>query len=655
MVNFVKYIFFILLIAIVYGCSDSTVKNNNKVEPPPKEQTQNNQDTKITKHPIAKDDTILIEQNQTILIDALKNDIAENKKELKIQNITDPKYGKAVIKDNKIEYIPNINYIGEDSFEYTIINNKGLISKAVVHIKIIPKANNAPIAIYDSISINQNETIKIDVLANDKSEDKLIIKDITEPLHGKAKVEDNKITYIPNKDFIGEDRFEYIVVDTQGLTSKAVVYIKIKTNPNNAPIAKDDKITLKENETIKIDVLANDSDKDGDTLSIKDLTKPLHGSAKVENNKIIYTPNKDFIGKDSLEYIVTDSKGLISKAIVYIKIEAKSNNTLSIKDDYITINEDTKTQIDVLANDGNISLSIKTLTSAKHASVYIENNKITYNPKQNYNGEDSFSYIVEDKQGNSASATVYVTIKAVNDAPVAIAEISPTTSIKGDEVTLDASLSKDVDGDNLTYEWQDNGTFLSNSKVIKKSDFSVGEHTIKLIVSDGKLSSKVSAKIEIKENNTQPSRLKKSGQTIKYEDFDDGDYQAGVEFNYDRDNSKEIVIDYVTNLEWQDNKNLKNIRRNWSDAKDYCDKLDFGGFTDWRLPTREELYSIIDFSRANSAYSSIFTNSSSDYYWTSTTYLKDNDKAWIVYFYNGMLSLEDKNNPLNIRCVREHK
>jgi len=469
MVNFVKYIFFILFIVGVPGCSESTTKKNNKVEPPLKEQTQNNQNTKINIPPIAKDDTILIKPNKTILID---------------------------------------------------------------------------------------------VLANDKSKDKLTIKSVKEPLHGQT---------------------------------------------------------------------------------------------KIENNKIIYTPNKDYIGEDSFEYIISDTKGLASKAVVYIKIETKPNNAISIKDDYITINEDTKTQIDVLANDGNISLSIKTVTSAKHANVYIENNKITYNPTQNYNGTDNFNYSVEDKQGNSASATVYVTIKAVNDAPIAVAKISPTTSIKGDEVTLDASLSKDVDGDSLTYEWQDNGTFLSKNKVIKKSDFSIGEHIIKLIVSDGKLSDNVSTKIEIKDNNTKPSTLKKSGQTLKYEDFDDGDYQVGVEFNYDRDSNKEIVVDYVTNLEWQDNSNLQNTRKNWSDAKEYCDKLDLGGFTDWRLPTREELYSIIDFSKVNSAYSAIFINSSSDYYWTSTTYLKDNAKAWVVYFYNGMLSLEDKNIALNIRCVREHK
>ena len=566
MVNSIKYIFFILLIVVVYGCSESKLKdkNNNQVEPPAKEQTQNNQNTKISKPPIAKDDTILLEQNKAILIDVLKNDINNTQEKLKIQSITNPKHGKAVIKDNKIEYIPNINYIGEDSFAYVVVDSNGLVSKAVVNIKIEPK-------------------------------------------------------------------------------------------PNNAPIAKDDTITLKENQTITIDVLANDSVQDSDALKIKSLTNPLYGKAKIENNKIVYIPNRDYIGEDSFEYVVVDSNGLVSKAVVNIKIEPKPNNQLSIKDDYITINEDTKTQIDVLANDGNKSLIIKAVTSAKYASVYIEDNKITYNPKQNYNGKDSFSYSVEDKQGNSASATVYITIKAINDAPVAVAKISPTTSIKGDEVTLDGSLSFDVDSDNLTYEWQDNGTFLSSSKVVKKSDFSVGEHTIKLIVSDGKLNSKVSAKIEVKENNTQPSRLKKSGQTVKYEDFDDGDYQAGVEFNYDRDNSKDIVIDYVTNLEWQDNKELKNIRKNWNDAKEYCDKLELGGFTDWRLPTREELYSIIDFSRVNSAYSAIFANSSSDYYWTSTTSLKDNAKAWVVYFYNGMLSLEDKDSAVNIRCVREHK
>lgn len=515
------------------------------------------------------------------------------------------------------------------------------------------KTKSAPIAKDDSVVVMQNDTAYINILANDsdKEKDKLEIKEITTPKYGRYKLKGKIIEYIPNKDFIGEDSFKYTIINTKGLTSSASVYIKVIKKANNAPRAAYDSVETWQNMSITIDVLANDS---GDkNLTINSVKEPNSGKAYIKDNKIIYTPKRDFVGEDSFEYSVIDSSGYVSRATVYIKVKAKSNNTIALQDDYITINEDTKSTIDALINDGNSTLTITDITSPKYGSAYIEDNKIIYTPKRDYNGKDSFSYSAKDSKNNKATATIYITIKAVNDAPNAVAKVLPINSVKGDEVTLDGSLSSDIDGDSLSFKWLDNGSFLSNSKTFKKSDFSIGEHNITLIVSDGALSSSVLVKITINDNSTKPSTLKKTGQTTKYEDRDDGDYQIGVEFNYNRDDSKEIVTDFVTNLDWQDSIESKNIAKNWSDANSYCSALELGGYSNWRLPTREELFSLIDFSKINSAYSISFKNVTSNSYWTSTTYAKDTNRAWIVYFYDGRLHNEDKNTLLNVRCVRD--
>ena len=88
------------------------------------------------------------------------------------------------------------------------------------------------------------------------------------------------------------------------------------------------------------------------------------------------------------------------------------------------------------------------------------------------------------------------------------------------------------------------------------------------------------------------SLLKKTGQTQSYTDYDDGYYQKGVAPDYTRDDSKEIVTDKVTGLQWQDNSEAKTVSKNWSDAKSYCEALTLGGHNDWRLPTIEELESM---------------------------------------------------------------
>jgi len=92
---------------------------------------------------------------------------------------------------------------------------------------------------------------------------------------------------------------------------------------------------------------------------------------------------------------------------------------------------------------------------------------------------------------------------------------------------------------------------------------------------------------------------------------------------------------------------------NWVAAIDYCENtLALGGYTDWRLPNRNELLSIVDYSQVNPAIYSVFANKSSDGYWSSTTYAGNTSIAWDVWFERGYSSLSMKINKEYVRCVR---
>jgi len=149
---------------------------------------------------------------------------------------------------------------------------------------------------------------------------------------------------------------------------------------------------------------------------------------------------------------------------------------------------------------------------------------------------------------------------------------------------------------------------------------------------------------------TSKSTLKKTGQTTSYEQFDDGHYQIGVTPSYSR--SGEIVTDNVTGLQWQDNEEAKTVKKNWEDAKSYCLALSLGGQSDWRLPTRKELKTIIDYGKTDPAIYSVFQNFISNYYWSSTTRASDSSHAWDVGFDDGLDYRADKVHEGCVRCVR---
>ena len=183
---------------------------------------------------------------------------------------------------------------------------------------------------------------------------------------------------------------------------------------NHAPIANDDSATTNENSSVKIDVLANDSDPDGDSLRITSLTTPSHGKVSKSSDGILtYSPDSNYSGDDSFNYTINDGRDKEASATVSVTVNAL-NNEPEAKDDSAKTNQDEKVTIDVLANDSDIdgdSLSISSVSTPSHGSVKINNGKIDYIPNSGYSGDDSFSYTISDGNGGKDSAKVSLTIK----------------------------------------------------------------------------------------------------------------------------------------------------------------------------------------------------------------------------------------------------
>ena len=148
--------------------------------------------------------------------------------------------------------------------------------------------------------------------------------------------------------------------------------------------------------------------------------------------------------------------------------------------------------------------------------------------------------------------------------------------------------------------------------------------------------------------------IKKTGQTISYYPKDDGYYQKGVTPSYTRDDDKEIVMDNITKLQWQDNEEVKTVYKNWEDAKAYCSGLTLGGYADWRLPTIIELQTIIvDGKSSPTIDTTAFVNYTiSNYYWSSTTSASSTNVAWSAYFHDGDTFYNYKLTKNNVRCAR---
>ncbi|MBU0969369.1 MAG: tandem-95 repeat protein, partial [Proteobacteria bacterium] len=203
------------------------------------------------------------------------------------------------------------------------------------------------------------------------------------------------------------------VSDGHGGTDTAKVTLTI--NPiNDAPVAADDTGITDEDTPVMIDVVANDTDRDGNSLSIVGVTNGSMGSVTFSTHTVTYTPDADVNGEDFFTYTVSDGNGGESTATVTVMI-APVADALAANDDFTFTRPGTPVIIDVLGNDTGDDLSIsESLGTPSNGIVWIDGttNTLMYAPQSGFIGTDSFTYTVHD--GSEGQDTAMVTVDVGN-------------------------------------------------------------------------------------------------------------------------------------------------------------------------------------------------------------------------------------------------
>jgi len=279
----------------------------------------------------------------------------------------------------------------------------------------------------------------------------LTVTAVTQGSHGSVTNNGTSVSYTPNSNFFGTDSFTYTISDGNGGTDTATVNITV-TNVEDAPDAVDDTAVTNEDTAVNINVLSNDSDVDNDSLTVSAVTQGAHGSVVNNGADVTYNPAANFNGADSFTYTISDGNGGTATATVSVTVNSVNDNPVAVNDSAST-NEDNSVTIDVVANDTDVdgdSLSLTSVGVASHGSVAIVSGKAVYSPSANFNGSDSFGYVVTDGHGGQANGSVAVTVNPVNDAPAANSQSVSTSFNTPVAITLTGNDVETASG-NLIY------------------------------------------------------------------------------------------------------------------------------------------------------------------------------------------------------------
>jgi len=408
--------------------------------------------------PQAVRDVVTTSYGRSVTISVLANDSDPDGDTLSILSVAQPPNGSVSVNGTLLTYTPNPGFSGVDHFTYTISDGHGGTSTAAVTVTVTlaaPPPNRAPVAVDDTATTAFATPVTINVLANDTDADRdaLVITGVSPPANGSATIAGNAVTYAPAPGFSGTDRFTYVVSDGHGGTATAAVTVTVTPQPNRPPVAVDDAATTAFATPVAINVLANDSDPDGDPLAISGVTTPANGSVSASGGTITYTPANGFSGIDRFTYTIDDGRGGVATANVTVTVGARPDQPPVAVDDVATTISGTPVTINVLTNDSDPDgdpLTLQSVTAPTLGTAVISGNAILYTPPAGVVGTDNFSYTINDGRGGTATANVTVTITPPpNRPPVAVDDA--TTTAFATPVTIDAIANdSDPDGDALT-------------------------------------------------------------------------------------------------------------------------------------------------------------------------------------------------------------
>lgn len=277
----------------------------------------------LNRGPSAQDDAESVDQDSSgNVIDVLANDSDPDGDTLTVSAVTQPGNGAVSNNGDNVSYTPLPDFVGTDTFSYTISDPSGDTASATVTVTVV-STNAPPVANDDAVSTDDGISVSINVLANDSDPDgdPLTISSNGSAMNGTVVDNgDGTLTYTPDAGFVGSDSFTYTVSDPDGLSDTASVTIDV-TFVNGAPIANDDSASTSKNTDVVIDVLANDTDPDGDPLTVISVVNTNMGTSVINaDGTVTYSPMPGWWGGDTFTYTISDPDGETSTATVTLTV-----------------------------------------------------------------------------------------------------------------------------------------------------------------------------------------------------------------------------------------------------------------------------------------------------------------------------------------------
>ena len=392
--------FVIISVGIIISCGDSDKANPLKA---------------VNTAPLVNDISISTPEHSPVNITFSAIDPDNNELSWHIDSF--PNHGSLSGTYPEVTYLPDLGYIGNDSFTYYVDDNITKSNIATVSITITENSsgNTLPTADDKIFSTIEDVSITFFLTASDPDNDDLIWHIDTLPQNGQLDGIPPELIFTPDSnynDHFGESSFTYYVSDSKGSSNLATVRFKVKAV--NDPASSHNQ-WVSTPEDIAVNIALTSSDPDDDLLMWYIDGYPSHGILTGVAPNLIYTPDPEYNGSDNFTFHVDDGMGESNIAVVSITV-GNINDTPIVNDLSVSTNEDESIAITLTASDpdgDDLTWNINNLP--QHGSIQGTAPDLIYTPNPNFYGSDIFTFAVNDGNSDSNIATVTISINSVQD------------------------------------------------------------------------------------------------------------------------------------------------------------------------------------------------------------------------------------------------
>ena len=575
------------------------------------------------------------------------------------------------------------DYETKTSYIVTVNASDGTATTTQTVTITIANTNDAPtITSANSFSVNENQSSAFTITSSDIDGDSITYS-LTGTDAGYFNVNSSGVvTFKQTPNY--EAKSSYSIVanasDSLNTTTQDVTVTIINQNDNDPVINVSSTVTANENQTSALDI--NATDVDNDTLTYS-LTGQDATSFSVSTDGIVtFKVAPDYETKTSYDITVNVNDGIYTATKnILLNINDRSEIKPVLQNLATSIIENTAigTKIGEVncTNIGSIDSNITSFTLSDTTDFNITTDgNISNKTVLDFETKTSYSltaYATNDA-GNSNSVTITIDVNNTGDFYIRAATFdnAKTSSVTDDKLyiyfsqeinasSIDANLSDNYDENGSVVPVLDNNLSAANNNSFFHQHlitFTAGS-TLFNLQSDTNLSFTPNQIQDVygaypddhNETLVKPFRvILETGQLTTYSSTDDVYYKSGKTRVYSEYNTS-VVDNNTTGLMWQ--REDDNTTRTLTDSTTYCANLSLAGYSDWRLPTVNELVQLTDKQRTYPAINALFIDTDSSFYWSSTTNAHDSNYAWSVRFDSGRDSYQVKDDICYTRCVRD--